>query len=318
MAGLRADPLARDDAVLPPRSRAATVGGLGLMLQNRPAATLLAPLLNQEERYLIHSLDSAVRQTADCEILIVLSPKTGAANRKIVDGIAERDPRVRVVQQVRPGFPAALNEGIEQARSDRLGILLTDDWLEPTAIADSLTLDADITSTQMLTFAADGATPVHRPWKAISQAVYDGKDDLEQKACYLQHFFLLRKQKVIEAGGLDESLGDTPGIDDFDLIWSMLEHNASAAIVEKPLYNYRDHSGLRLTLHDRENMVRTMAQILKKHGLRGARFEAALERHSIWFGRTMQEVIRERSGGAKALPDMHGLLPGDHAAAING
>jgi hypothetical protein len=148
--------------------------------------------------------------------------------------------------------------------------------------------------------------------------VYDSKEDLEQRACYLQHFFLLRKQKILEAGGLDESLGDTPGIDDFDLIWSMLEHNATAAIVEKPLYNYRDHAGLRLTLHDRETMTRTMGQILRKHGLNGARFEAALERHSIWFGRTMQEVIRERRGVDLALPDMQGLLPGDHAAAGNG
>ncbi|MEP7362751.1 MAG: glycosyltransferase [Acidobacteriota bacterium] len=280
-----------------------------------PAATLLVPLLNQNDQFLTKAMQSAVEQTADCEILVVVSGKTCASNRAIVDRFAGQDSRVRILVQVRPGFPQALNEGIEVSLAARFGILLTDDWLAPTAIEDSLAVDADITSTQMLTFAADGVTPVHRPWKAATNAVYRSKTELEHQAAYLQHFFLLRKSKVLEAGGVDESLGDTPGIDDFHLIWSMLEQGASAAIVEKPLYHYRDHDGVRLTLQDQRKMVDTMRRIGMKHGLSGSRLDASVERHAIWFGRTMQEVISERQGQAGLLPDMNGLLVGDYGHA---
>lgn len=277
-----------------------------------PAATLLVPLLNQDDGYLTQAMESAVAQTPDCEILVVTSARTCTSNRAIVDRFASQDARVRVMEQRRPGFPQALNEGIEASRANRLGILLTDDWLAPTAIEESLRVDADITSTQMLTFAADGVTPVHRPWKAATNAVYRTKTELEHQAAYLQHFFLLRKEKVLEAGGVDESLGDTPGIDDYHLIWSMLEHGATAAIVEKPLYHYRDHAGLRLTLHERGKMVETMRRVMRKHGLSGQKLEAALERHAMWFGRTMQEVIAERRSKG-LLPDMNGLIAEDYA-----
>jgi len=51
---------------------------------------------------------------------------------------------------------------------------------------------------------------------------------LEQKHVYLQHFFLFRKTKLQQIGGADESLGDFPGIDDFDMIWVLLEHGANS------------------------------------------------------------------------------------------
>jgi GTPase SAR1 family protein len=102
----------------------------------------------------------------------------------------------------------------------------------------------------------------------------------------------------MEVGGLDESLGDFPGIDDFDLIWTLLERGASVAIVEASLYNYRDHHRERLTLRDADQAVRTMGRILDKHGLAGDEKQRVLALHAPWYGRPVHvvhaEMARER------------------------
>ena len=148
------------------------------------------------------------------------------------------------------GFAGAINCGIRRASTDRIGFLLSDDWLESRAVELCLAHDTDIVSTGHTEYLADGVTKLPDVSRPRRKGVFDRLYTLEEKARYLKHFFLFRKAKLLEVGGLDESLGDLPGIDDYDLIWTLLEHDAGVAIVETSLYNYRDHDGERLTLRD--------------------------------------------------------------------
>lgn len=107
---------------------------------------------------------------------------------------------------------------------------------------------------------------------------------LEAKADYLSHFFLLRRARVLAVGGADETLGDPAGIDDYDLIWVLLEHGASVAIVERFLYRRRDHAGERLTTRPPAEIRATLGRILDKHGITGAEHERLLARKARWFG----------------------------------
>jgi hypothetical protein len=117
--------------------------------------------------------------------------------------------------------------------------------------------------------------------------------DHHAKASYLEHFFLFRKEKLVEVGGLDESIGDYPGIDDFDLIWTMLEAGATVGIVEKSLYNKREHDGERLTMHSRRKRSANLVKILDKHGVMGRRKRRLLHDHSRWFGKPVHVVYEE-------------------------
>ena len=45
----------------------------------------------------------------------------------------------------------------------------------------------------------------------------------EARARYSTHFFLVRRYEILEVGGVDETLGDAPRIDDYDLVWVLLE-----------------------------------------------------------------------------------------------
>lgn len=89
---------------------------------------------------------------------------------------------------------------------------------------------------------------------------------------------------------MDESIGVT-GPDDYDLIWTMLEHGASVSIVEKSLYNYRDHEGERLTLRSREDQVRDLEKILDKHGVPDCEKKELIKKHSKWYGEPIYRVL---------------------------
>lgn len=254
-------------------------------------ATLIIPVLQQKDAWLEQAVTSAVDQSVACEVLVVTSPHTGPSNLRTLSRLQQTAPNLNILQQTRKGFAAAINQGIENASASRVGWLLSDDWLEPDAIEQSLLSSVDVVSTGLTTYAADGVTRVIEASPVLTQEEYEGKTDLEEKADYLGHMFLIGRKLLLEAGGLDESLGDSPGVDDYDLIWVLLEQGASVSIVEKRLYNYRDHEGERLTLRKRSDMIRTLEKILRKHKIKGEHLQQLLDRKSKWCGRPIHQVL---------------------------
>jgi hypothetical protein len=188
-------------------------------------------------------------------------------------------------QRAGGGFANAINMGIGASESARVGLLLSDDWLLPEALETCLRQEADIVSTGLSAFAADGYTPLDSVSVDLKLSTFESLHTLERKANYLSHFFLWRKAKVEEVGGLDESLGDAPGIDDYDFVWTLLEHKATVAIVEERLYCYRDHDQNRLTLIPTSRQTVTLSRILAKHGVEAREAEGILKSHGRWFGK---------------------------------
>lgn len=254
----------------------------------RFAATIVVPLLDQVDSWLEQCVRSALAQTVPCEVIVVFSRRARESNTRLLASLASAHPGLRVeTEPPQGGFAAAINHGIRLASADRVGLLLSDDWLDPRAVDGCLPHHVDIVSTGHTVYLADGRTLALEPGRPPSLKEYQKRTTLEERARYLKHFFLFRKSALLEAGGLDESLGDYPGIDDFDLIWTMLERGATVAIVPTSLYNYRDHEGERLTLRDQDQARRTLERILEKHGLRGNEKARILAIHLPWYGRTV-------------------------------
>ncbi len=259
-------------------------------------ATIVVPLLDQEDAWLEQCVRSALAQTVPSEVIVVCAPRARASNMARLTALARGHERLRVVTEPpRGGFAAAINHGFRLARAERVGLLLSDDWLEPRAVELCLPHAADIVSSGHTEYLADGVTPLLHISQPRRMHELEALATLEEKARYLKHFFLFRRAKLLAVGGADESLGDFPGIDDFDLVWTLLEHGATVAIVETSLYNYRDHDGERLTLRSRDEALRTLERILDKHGLRGAEREHVLAAHAPWLGRPVHVVYAERS-----------------------
>jgi hypothetical protein len=261
-------------------------------------ATIVVPLLRQHDPWLAQAIRSALAQTVPCEVMVVVAPGTPPGNRRVLDRFQTETPdRMRIVTAP-AGFPLALNVGIASASTGRIGLLLSDDWLAPSAVEACLRFPADIVSSRMRLYGADGAELVGIR-KQLSMDRFRQLGTLEAQASYLSHFFLFDRRKLEEVGGLDESLGDGPGIDDYDLIWVLLERGASVHIVEEDLYHYRDHEEERLTLRPKAELLVTLGRIFDKHGVTGAERERLLTAKARWLGRPIHAVKAELDRGGR-------------------
>jgi len=260
--------------------------------RRRDSAAIILPVLRQVPEYLERSVRSALDQTVRGEVIVVTSPDTPGPERAVLEaaGRGRRGDRLRIVERTRPGFAAAINEGIANTDALRVGLLLSDDWLERTALEASLAHDADIVSGGKTHWQADGRTRIPgidglRTAEGYRRATTD-----HERAVYLTHFFLFRRSAILAVGGLDETIGDLAGVDDLDLPWSMLEQGARVAFVGRSLYHARDHAGERLTLRAQGDSVACLERILAKHHVPEKDRPAILARHARWYGRTIQEV----------------------------
>jgi glycosyltransferase involved in cell wall biosynthesis len=258
------------------------------------AATLVIPLLRQPDDWLDKSIRSAVEQSVNIEVVVVRSRCTPTSNLEVLKRIARDRSNLSVIMEYKAGsFPGAINTGIRHACTNRVGLLLADDWLEKDAIAQCLEHDADIVSSgNIVHFADERINAAASGMPSLSR--FRSLATLQEKAAYLSHFFLFRRKTLLDAGGLDEDIGNYPGLDDYDLIWTLLERGATVSIAEKALYHYRDHEGERLTLTEPAKMVENLARILCKHGIGGDAARPIITQHMQWYGRPIYQVMNQR------------------------
>ena len=96
----------------------------------KPKVSIVVPIYNVE-KYLRECVDSILAQTLkDIEVILVDdgSPDGSPA---IVDEYAKMDKRVVPVHKENGGYSKAVNYGISIARGEYVGIIESDDWIEP-------------------------------------------------------------------------------------------------------------------------------------------------------------------------------------------
>jgi GT2 family glycosyltransferase len=278
-------------------------------------ASIVVPLLDQRAAWLAQCVHSALDQTVPTEVNVVFAPETPPERIAWLRDLARRHPRLHPIPEARPGFAAALNTGIAASTTPRVGLLMSDDWLLPSAVAECLPLSADIVSTGLTAYMGDGRTRLDAISRTPSQAEFERRSSLEHKASYLEHFFLFRRRALLAVGGADETIGLT-GCDDYDLIWSMLERGATVTVLPRRLYNYRDHDQTRLTLRPREAQRSDLARILDKHGVVGAERARILSEHAVWFGEPVHVVARRRAMLRRLGADLETLVAARPAALV--
>ena len=93
--------------------------------------SVIIPVYNTRQ-YLSACLDSLLAQTyADLEILFIDDGSTDGSS-ELLDSLAEKDSRIRVIHQENGGVCAARNRGIAEARGAWLSFIDSDDTLDPT------------------------------------------------------------------------------------------------------------------------------------------------------------------------------------------
>lgn len=95
-----------------------------------PKVSVIMPVYNVEN-YLEQCLDCVINQTfKDIEIILVDDGSTDSS-LKICKEYAQKDNRIKIIEQQNQGAGAARNKGLEIATGDYLSILDSDDYFEP-------------------------------------------------------------------------------------------------------------------------------------------------------------------------------------------
>jgi glycosyltransferase involved in cell wall biosynthesis len=91
--------------------------------------SIIVPVYNVEE-YIIQCLDSVVNQTLkEIEIICVNDGSTDGS-LQILEAYAEKDERIKIINEKNRGQGAARNTGMKLANGEYVGFVDSDDWIE--------------------------------------------------------------------------------------------------------------------------------------------------------------------------------------------
>lgn len=99
-------------------------------MKNIPDVSVIIPVFNRE-KLVPNCLDSVLNQSlVNIEIICVDDGSTDGT-AKILDDYAEKDERVKVIHKQNTGYGNSLNEGVKKASGEYIGIVESDDYIEP-------------------------------------------------------------------------------------------------------------------------------------------------------------------------------------------
>lgn len=99
-------------------------------MNSSPRVTVLVPVYNVE-RYLRQCLESLCAQTLHEMEVILLDDGSTDSSAAICDEFVNRDARFRVIHKPNSGYGATMNVGLSEAKGEYIGIVESDDWVEP-------------------------------------------------------------------------------------------------------------------------------------------------------------------------------------------
>ncbi len=243
------------------------------MILDTPEVSVVVPVYGVE-RFLHQCVDSILEQSLkDIEIILVDDGSPDACPA-IIDEYAARDSRIIAVHQPNGGYGKAVNHGISLARGKYIGIIESDDWIEPT-MYEKLYNRAEETGADVVKcmfWKYDSTQPEGQRDKLYTSRVGDLRTAPDSPFCprdwapiFAFHASLwsnlyradfLRQIPIIETAGA--------GYQDFPFIMEVLARAQTMSVVKEPLLHYRveEGQGSSTTCND-ERLLRMPAMSLR-------------------------------------------------------
>jgi len=156
------------------------------------------------------TLDSLLAQTRGDWMALVVDDGSTDATRALARSYAERDPRIRVLDDGRApeGASAARNRGIAEATGDWLLFLDSDDWIEPAFLHEMLAVLEARPGARVAYSACRRVGPGgHAGPLWLSREVARAPFEVLARQCpVVIHGFLLDRTLIDEIGGFDPAL----------------------------------------------------------------------------------------------------------------
>ncbi len=116
-------------------------------VKKAPRVTVLVPVYNTE-KYLTQCMQSLCNQILDDMEILCLNDGSTDGSLDILENFAKKDHRIRIINKENTGYGDTMNLGIKEAKGEYLGIVESDDFVDPDMFIELYSLakkhDADI------------------------------------------------------------------------------------------------------------------------------------------------------------------------------
>lgn len=204
--------------------------------------SVVLPIFNGE-RFLAQAMDSLLAQTfTDIEIIAVDDGSTDSS-RSMLDRFAQKDARVRIVQQHHAGISAAMNRGVALSTRPWIARMDADDVASPDRFSRQLAAARRQPHVVVWGSYAEHIDSAGRVL-GLSRTGPTSQDEFHRLRAAGKDIFvvnptaMLRRDIIEKVGGYD---GRFTCCEDFELFDRMAEHGPIVALVE-PLLKYRIHA----------------------------------------------------------------------------
>jgi len=217
----------------------------------RPKVSIVVPIYNVE-KYLRECVDSILGQTLkDIEVILVDDGSPDGSG-KIIDNYAKKDKRVVPIHKENGGYSKAVNYGISIAKGEYIGIIESDDWIEPDMYEllynDAKKYDTDITKGEFYLYNST-IVGSKRNWRFTNRKRMIDLDDAPDGAFHITDFpqiiaFHASIWSCIYRADFVKKikLADTAGASyqDFPFMVETMTKAKRISVVKKPLVHWRN------------------------------------------------------------------------------
>lgn len=205
-----------------------------------PLISVIVPAYDTPALFLKQMMESLLAQTySNWELCIANASPDNQEMQKVLAAFAARDDRIRFCNlKENLGIAGNTNQALAMARGEFAGLLDHDDLLAPNAlyeVAAALEREpsADVVYTDEDKVTADLSEHFQPHLKP------DFSLDLLRSNNYICHFFVVRRQLAVKAGGFRSEFD---GAQDYDFIFRCVEEARKVVHVPEILYHWRTHS----------------------------------------------------------------------------
>lgn len=215
--------------------------------------SVVVPIYNVE-KYLRECVDSILAQTHKNLEIILVDDGSPDNCPKICDEYAAKDSRVKVIHKENGGLGAAYNTGIAAANGDYLGLVESDDWIEPDMyerlLESALKFDSDVVKANFFRYDsyANPKDKVHAQHAkyALGKLAPENKGfNITEypKLLFFYSSIWTTLYKMDFAKGLKFQETRSAAYQDISFMMAALMKAKTISIVNKPLLHYRQEAG---------------------------------------------------------------------------
>ncbi|MBD2035775.1 glycosyltransferase family 2 protein [Phormidium sp. FACHB-592] len=203
-----------------------------------PKISILTPTFNSSLSWFVDTVLSVLHQSStEWEWCIVDDGSTVSEIRSVLETLAQKHPRIKVLLQPSGGISAATNKALELASGDYVCFLDHDDTLTPDAIQASLkklSQGFDLVYSDEDKIDSSGLHYIEPFFKP------DWSPEYFRGVMYVGHFLSIRRELVVAAGGFDRQYD---GVQDYELVLRLSEITQNIGHIPKILYHWRKIEG---------------------------------------------------------------------------